>query len=33
MISAEEIEFLEQWLTGHIFGADMEMGVYLGEVM
>lgn len=32
-ISAQEIEFLEQWLTGHILGADMELGSYLGETM
>ncbi len=33
LLSSEEIEFLEYWLTGHILGADMEMGSYLGEVM
>ena len=33
MISNEDIAFLEQWLTGHILGADIEMGSYLGEVM
>lgn len=32
-LSAGEIEFLEHWLTGHIFGADMKMGAYLSEVM
>lgn len=32
-ISDEDIEFLEQWLTGHILGADMELGSYLGEAM
>jgi len=32
-ISSEDIESLEHWLTGHIFGADMELGSYLGEVM
>ena len=32
-LSSEDIEFLEQWLTGHILGADMELGAYLGEVM
>ena len=31
--SGEDIEFLEHWLTGHILGADMELGTYLGEVM
>ena len=32
-LSSENIEFLEHWLTGHILGADMELGSYLGEVM
>jgi hemerythrin len=32
-LSSEDILFLEQWLTGHILGADMELGAYLGEVM
>ncbi len=32
-LSGEDIEFLEQWLTGHILGADMEMGGWLSEVM
>ncbi len=32
-LSNEDIEFLEQWLTEHIYVADMEMGSYLGEVM
>ena len=32
-VSSEDIEFLEHWLTGHILGADMPMGAYLGEVM
>ena len=32
-ISSDDIEFLEHWLTEHIFVADMEMGSYLGEVM
>ena len=31
--SSEDIEFLEHWLTGHIFGSDMEMGNYLCEAM
>ncbi len=30
-LNGEKIAFLEQWLTGHILGADMAMGVYLGE--
>ena len=29
--SSEDIEFLEHWLTGHIYGADMGMGGYLAE--
>jgi hemerythrin len=32
-VSNEEVEFLERWLVGHIFGADMKMGVYLCEAM
>ncbi|MCK5649431.1 MAG: hemerythrin family protein [Gammaproteobacteria bacterium] len=32
-ISGENIEFLEYWLTGHILGADMQLGTYLGEEM
>ena len=32
-ISTQDIEFLEHWLTGHILGADMELGSYLGEEM
>lgn len=32
-VSSEEIKFLEHWLTGHILGADMDLGAYLGEVM
>jgi hemerythrin len=32
-LSNEDIEFLEHWLTEHIYGADMPMGSYLGEVM
>ena len=32
-ISENEIEFLEHWLTGHILGADMELGSFLGEAM
>ncbi len=32
-LSNEDIEFLEQWLTGHILGEDMEMGSYLSEAM
>jgi hemerythrin len=32
-VSSEDIKFLEHWLTGHILGADMALGSYLGEVM
>lgn len=32
-VSSEDVEFLEHWLTGHIFGADMELGSFLGGVM
>ena len=32
-VSSEDIEFLEHWLTGHILGADMDMGAYLCETM
>jgi hemerythrin-like metal-binding protein len=32
-LSSDDIESLEQWLTGHILGADMALGSYLGEVM
>lgn len=32
-LSSEDVEFLEQWLTGHILGTDMKMGSYLGEQM
>ena len=32
-VSNEDIRFLEHWLIGHILGADMDLGSYLGEVM
>lgn len=32
-LSSEDIKFLEHWLTGHILGADMELGSYLGALM
>jgi hemerythrin len=32
-VSSEDIGFLEHWLIGHILGADMDLGSYLGEVM
>lgn len=32
-VSSEDIQYLEYWLTGHILGADMDLGSYLGQVM
>lgn len=32
-LSHEDIDFLEHWLTGHIYGSDMKMGNFLSEVM
>jgi hemerythrin len=32
-VGSDEITYLERWLMGHIYGADMKMGAYLGEVM
>ena len=32
-IGDEEVEFLEHWLTGHIFSDDMKLGDYLSRVM
>ncbi len=32
-LSNEDIEYLEHWLTGHIFDSDMELGKYLCEAM
>ena len=32
-ISSKDIEYLEYWLTGHIFGAYIDLGSYLGEVL
>jgi hemerythrin-like metal-binding protein len=32
-VLSEDIQFLEHWLTGHILGADMDLGSYLCEVM
>ncbi|MES9868083.1 MAG: bacteriohemerythrin [Sedimenticola sp.] len=32
-LSGEEIQFLEHWLTGHIYGADMALGNYLNDMM
>jgi len=33
LVATEDIEFLEHWLTEHIYIADMKMGSYLAEVM
>jgi len=32
-IGTEDIKSLEDWLTGHIFCSDMDLGSYLCEVM
>lgn len=33
LIKSEDIEYLEDWLTGHIYGRDMKLGFYLMENM
>jgi len=33
VVSSEDIEFLEHWLTGHILGTDMDLGSFLCEAM
>ncbi len=33
LLSSEDIEFLEHWLTEHILVTDMQLGSYLVEVM
>lgn len=33
LLSSEDIEFLEHWLTEHILVADMKLGAYLAEAM
>lgn len=33
LLTSENIEYLEGWLTGHILGHDMKLGFYLMEVM
>jgi len=32
-LTIEDIEYLEDWLTGHILSYDMKLGFYLEEVM
>ena len=32
-ITAEDIQFLEHWLTGHILGADMDLGEFLSDLI
>ncbi len=33
LLTNDEIEYLEDWLTQHILGQDMRLGYYLSEVM
>ena len=33
LVANEHIEFLERWLTEHIFTADLRLGSYLSQVM
>ncbi len=33
LLTNEDIEFLEDWLTSHILGQDMKLGFYLMKVM
>lgn len=32
-VAGEHVEFLERWLTEHIFTADMRLGSYLARAM
>lgn len=32
-VTLKDITFLEKWLTGHIYSADMDLGTYLAEKM
>jgi hemerythrin len=32
-LSAEDVEYLEHWLTGHILSTDMQMGAFLAAEM
>ena len=33
LLTSEDIEYLEDWLTQHILGQDMRLGFYLMDVM
>ena len=33
LLTNEDIEYLEDWLTQHILGQDMRLGYYLMDVM
>lgn len=33
LLTNEDIEYLESWLTSHILGRDMKLGFYLMKVM
>ena len=33
LLTGEDIEYLADWLTGHILSRDMRLGFYLGKVM
>jgi len=33
LLTDEDIEYLEDWLTGHIYGRDMKLGFYLMKAM
>jgi hemerythrin-like metal-binding protein len=32
-LTSDDVEYLSDWLTGHIMGQDMRLGYYLMEVM
>lgn len=33
VLSSEDVDYIERWLTGHILGTDMEMGAHISGVM
>ena len=33
LLTQEDIEYLEDWLIGHILGRDMRLGYYLSTIM